>query len=35
MDLRDREYEVVAWVLLAQGRDLWRSLLNMKINFQV
>jgi hypothetical protein len=33
MDHREIKWEVVDWMLLTQGRDLWWAVVNMVMNF--
>jgi hypothetical protein len=35
MGLRELGYGGMDWIDLAQGRDQWRALVNMVMNFQV
>jgi len=35
IDLRDKEWEDVEWIHLAEDRDYWRVLLNTVINLRV
>jgi hypothetical protein len=35
IDLREREWDVVDWIDLAQDKDQWRALANKVTNLQV
>jgi hypothetical protein len=35
MDLRERGWDGMDWIDLAQNRDQWRALMNMVMNFRV
>jgi hypothetical protein len=35
MDLRERRWDGVNWIHLAQDRDQWRALVNMVMNLRV
>jgi hypothetical protein len=35
MDLMEREWEVVDWILLVQDRDKWLALVNTVMNIRV
>jgi hypothetical protein len=35
MDLRERGWGGMDWIILAQDRDEWQALVNMVMNFQV
>jgi hypothetical protein len=35
MDLRDIEWDGVDWIDMARGRDQWRAVVNMVMNFRV
>jgi hypothetical protein len=35
MDLREIGWVAVDWIRLAEGRDLWRALVNTVMNFRV
>jgi hypothetical protein len=35
MDLREREWDVVDWIDMAQDKDQWRALVNTVLNLRV
>jgi hypothetical protein len=35
MDLKEKEWDGVVWIDLAQDRDQWRALVNTELNLRV